>query len=376
MQSRPLLAGLTFVVLLVHSGLASSQASKRATVYEKEQDKRFYVAPMISYGFFGETESSQGADLSLDDGEGVSLAVGKPLTNWANLELQAFYFDGIERTANSRSEADIHGYGASVLLFPMRERLPIFGILGYSYGKYKFDPGGGDPYADYYDAGVGYTHELNDFGIALRAEYRYRQTELRGGNDFESEYDEDHILSLGVQVPLGAKPAVLPPPKPETPEPQPGRRPQPEPAAPLDSDNDGVPNERDQCPGSIATEVDETGCEVEAEPLTLTGGTFESNSAALTTEAESRLDELAQTLASRPELRIVIEGHTDSQGAESYNLALSRERADAVKNYLINQGVAASRMATQGYGEARPIAPNDNPAGRAQNRRVEIHTAD
>jgi outer membrane protein OmpA-like peptidoglycan-associated protein len=67
-----------------------------------------------------------------------------------------------------------------------------------------------------------------------------------------------------------------------------------------------------------------------------------------------------------------VEGHTDSTGKDSYNMNLSRERAQSVKDYLVNQQIMAARISTKGYGETRPIATNDSANGRAQNRRVEI----
>ena len=89
------------------------------------------------------------------------------------------------------------------------------------------------------------------------------------------------------------------------------------------------------------------------------------------------LDEAAQTLKDNPEINVLIEGHTDSIGSDSYNQRLSERRAQAVKAYLVSRGVAASRLTTEGKGESEPIADNtkngrDNPEGRAMNRRAEL----
>ena len=69
---------------------------------------------------------------------------------------------------------------------------------------------------------------------------------------------------------------------------------------------------------------------------------------------------------------IIAQGHTDSTGSESYNQELSERRAKAVMNYLVGQGVDATRITSLGYGEAHPVADNDTPGGRSLNRRVDL----
>ena len=94
---------------------------------------------------------------------------------------------------------------------------------------------------------------------------------------------------------------------------------------------------------------------------------------ALSPEAEARLGELVQRLkAENRNVYLEIQGHTDATGSEDYNDNLGRERAEAVRRYLSQQGVALNRMSTTSYGKDVPVAPNDTPEGRAQNRRVVI----
>lgn len=81
---------------------------------------------------------------------------------------------------------------------------------------------------------------------------------------------------------------------------------------------------------------------------------------------------MVEVLNEQPERRVEIEGHTDAEGADGFNMQLSRERAEQVRSYLIQRGVDASRITAVGYGETRPIADNDTVEGRANNRRVEI----
>mgnify|MGYP006305462819 CR=1 FL=1 len=99
---------------------------------------------------------------------------------------------------------------------------------------------------------------------------------------------------------------------------------------------------------------------------------FESNQAALEPPAKANLDELARILIKYDDTNVLIEGHTDSQGSEDYNLELSRRRAQSVANYLAGQQVDATRFTMMGYGEMQPVATNETPEGRRENRRVEI----
>lgn len=99
---------------------------------------------------------------------------------------------------------------------------------------------------------------------------------------------------------------------------------------------------------------------------------FATNKADLKPGSQSSFDRLARVLNETPNRKIIVEGHTDSTGAEDYNLTLSQRRADAVKNYLVSQGVDAGRITAVGKGEGFPVASNDTPSGRQQNRRVEV----
>lgn len=99
---------------------------------------------------------------------------------------------------------------------------------------------------------------------------------------------------------------------------------------------------------------------------------FNFDSYALKPATKDNLIEMASTLKDYKETNILIEGHTDDKGSDEYNLKLSKDRAQAVRNFLIAQGVDPSRMTTQGYGESQPVATNDTAEGRQQNRRVEV----
>ena len=79
-----------------------------------------------------------------------------------------------------------------------------------------------------------------------------------------------------------------------------------------------------------------------------------------------------KVLRDNPDLRVTVEGHTDSVGSAAYNQKLSERRAQAVKRYLVRQGIDPSRITTEGYGKSRPIASNETEEGRAKNRRADI----
>jgi outer membrane protein OmpA-like peptidoglycan-associated protein len=100
---------------------------------------------------------------------------------------------------------------------------------------------------------------------------------------------------------------------------------------------------------------------------------FATDSDVIRPESTPTLTEIGAMLKQNPDLRLTIEGHTDSQGDEVHNRDLSNRRAQSVKAYLVDtQGVDARRVETAGLGEGQPVADNGTPEGRAQNRRVEL----
>ena len=134
--------------------------------------------------------------------------------------------------------------------------------------------------------------------------------------------------------------------------------------------------EKDQLASTLQQlKIEQLGATQTDQGLQLTLGgdlSFEINSTALKAAALERLAPLASYLRDNPQLTASIAGHTDDRGPAAYNLNLSQQRADAVKNYLTEQGIAEDRLLTQGFGETQPIASNGTAAGRQQNRRVEI----
>ena len=148
---------------------------------------------------------------------------------------------------------------------------------------------------------------------------------------------------------------------------------------PLDSDGDGVPDYQDKCPGTKAgAKVDKDGCEVMMKPMMEKVVIdnillFDFDSATLKAGAADVLNSSYAKFKGNDAVKsVTIIGHTDSMGSEAYNQGLSERRANSVRDYLISQGADASKLMTQGAGESMPAFGNDTKAGRAMNRRVEF----
>jgi outer membrane protein OmpA-like peptidoglycan-associated protein len=148
-----------------------------------------------------------------------------------------------------------------------------------------------------------------------------------------------------------------------------------------DNDKDGVPDypeKKDACPDEYAQTPD--GCPQKYQLIVVTKEKielkqtiyFEFRKAVIKPVSFPLLDEVALAMHDNPNIKVRIEGHTDSVGPDDFNMKLSQKRADAVRAYLIKKGVDPSRMEAKGYGETVPIADNRTQEGRDQNRRVEF----
>lgn len=150
-----------------------------------------------------------------------------------------------------------------------------------------------------------------------------------------------------------------------------------------DTDGDGVDDDRDKCPATPAgVSADASGCPIVIPKMegprtvTLRGVTFAPARDELSPGSLAVLDEVAKQLIMVPDLKIEIAGHTDSRGTRIRNIKLSLARAEAVRAYLVMQGVPAERLTARGYGPDKPVASNAGPNGRAMNRRVELKRLD
>ena len=144
-----------------------------------------------------------------------------------------------------------------------------------------------------------------------------------------------------------------------------------------DTDGDGVIDPEDECP-EVAGTVANNGCpEPTAEVIKELNEysktvLFDFNKATIRSESEEALNSIVEIMEEYPNTVFHIGGHTDSVGGDDYNLKLSKERAASVRQFLVDGGIPAKRLTSEGYGESRPIATNNTAAGRQDNRRVEI----
>ncbi len=146
-----------------------------------------------------------------------------------------------------------------------------------------------------------------------------------------------------------------------------------------DNDEDGIPDVEDNCPG-VRGLSENRGCpktkEISRGKLILNGVTFQAGKAVLTSNSFTIIDQVCESLAEWPEVKLEIQGHTDNFGNAMANLRLSQQRADAVKAYMIRKNIAPDRLRAVGYGEEFPIADNHTAEGREKNRRVELRRID
>ena len=157
-----------------------------------------------------------------------------------------------------------------------------------------------------------------------------------------------------------------------------------------DTDGDGLIDKTDSCP-QVAGPASNHGCPVvekveKKEPVKVEltkeeeevinkvfrNLEFETGKSVIRDVSFSALDELSVLMKKKPKFKLLVDGHTDNVGKAAYNLKLSQNRADAVKKYLVEKGVDASRITAKGYGMTKPIASNKTADGRQKNRRVEF----
>jgi outer membrane protein OmpA-like peptidoglycan-associated protein len=377
------------------AGAAAAQEAAPAGDRGPVARSGWYVAPLLTY------MKPDSGRCGMDAGPGISAVLGHR-GDFASLELWGQFLtlshgecnytlpDDADMDSNREpvtepaGDTEFNGGGLALVLGPFFEDRILqrfFGIVGFGVIRRTDHPQyQQDDSTIFGDAGLGYLQPFSLFGLetAARLEARYRYDVQQPPHPDEQDpapqhFYNDIIVNLGLQFALS--------PKPEEPAPT------PEPVAVVeaqetDADVDGVPDSRDKCPDTpIGKQVDATGCEPAAptietakagDTIILHGVNFETARATLTTNAKTILDQVAEKLVARPELKIEIGGHTDWRGSDLYNQTLSEQRAQSVMAYLTEHGVGAERLTAVGYGEAQPVDTNETSEGLERNRRVEL----
>jgi OOP family OmpA-OmpF porin len=332
-----------------------------------------------------------------DKGIGWHVIYGSPVNRWLSVELNGF---GTKLDRKGQSAKDYqYAFGVDLRGLGGSDWFGYYALGGL--GSLYDDLPGSSEISPYVDLGGGVLIGTGWRPLKVRGEGRYYAT--FNGKSFPGKSVEyDAHLNLGLEFAFGEateRSAPIPAAIPNL-------------AITADDDGDGVLNDRDECPGTpagmmvdergcppaapLATgndddgdgvvnsldlcpntprglKVDEHGCATQAQSIVILKNVhFEFDKSELTGDARRVLDGVADGMKGQMTMQVELSGHTDALGTQSYNLALSQRRADAVRTYLIERGVDPARMKAEGYGEFQPIAENETEAGRGQNRRVEF----
>ena len=347
--------------------------SNHAVGENMHNNSGFTLTPSV--GYHTHNASKQG----LDDSSTVSLGAGYQFASpWAT---ELTYLVSKPDITNGVGEVDEEHLRLDALYhLDQTEKAQPYAVFGA--GISEFASEGVKVDDTLVNAGMGVKYTFNDI-VALRSDIRLIH--------HLDAHATQAAMNLGVSFLLGGKSTKTT-------------------VADSDSDNDGVLDRIDSCPGTAAnTEVDNTGCPSrkvvldgdndgiedakDACPDTKAGAKvnadgcykmlttdrkvtlklqFENNAAAVLNPNDPQIKALSTFMREYPKANVVIEGHTDDRGSAAYNQALSQKRAQAVANILIQQqGIDASRITAKGLGESTPVADNSTAQGRSQNRRVE-----
>lgn len=346
------------------TAIAAIVAAPALTTEAQESRESGYVTILPHY--VDTNYERRGTD---PDGQGLGIGYGRPIGDRWAWELQTF---GDVYGTDPEAATDFKRYGAGLdfkYSFRRGDGFTPFFLIGAGISRNDVSPDDFNDNDFFGNTGLGFvTRGLGQSGVRIRAEARYVRDRFEAVNEGKKN---DRIFALGVQLPLGRAPEE------RIVEREVVREVTREvPANIVDSDNDGVPDQNDRCPGTLAgLATDNRGCAATSEQssVRLEGVTFELNSAELTASARQTLLRVVEALRGEPNLRAEIAGHTDSSGADDYNLNLSQRRAESVQQFLVSQGIDRSRLQARGYGESRPVADNNTADGRERNRRVEFN---
>jgi len=363
----------TFIVAAVAALALQTTAAQAA------EKAGFSITPSIGYMLFDSDRAlkTNAASGEYDDADFWSVGLGYRFDNPWQVEL--VYLDGETDTDLSGDDVDFYGVRLDGL-YHLSESEKLSPYLAIGAGHSEYEEPGYDREESNGNIGGGVKYAFNDT-VSLR-------TDARAIYDIEDD-NIDYAVTMGLQFLFGQTSS--------------GAAKSPVEVA-GDSDNDGVNDDQDQCPNTKSgVEVDGNGCALDDDadgvpnhadacPDTEAGAkvnadgcysmleettsidlkvNFQNDSAVVGSNYHAEIGAVAEFLKQYPQTRVVVEGHTDSNGADSYNQTLSANRAKAVAAVLVDRfKVDSARVSHKGFGETRPVASNDNAQGRAENRRV------
>ena len=328
----------------------------QSAAYAEDNDNTgFFIAPSVGYLFVDD-------DRVFDDftlwGADVGYLFNK---NWG---VQVGGFGLNDSDSGDVNDADGN---LAILegLYYFNTQQPWKPYLAFGAGRIEFEPDNfGDDVESTVNFGAGLQYSIS-YHWKLRADWRaYQQvdeSELHNAIRFGISYFFGHKKAHHQPHPVVSQPEPIEPLKAEV--------------VPVkDTDQDGVIDAKDQCPDTpLGAEVDEKGCPIiitETVSIDLAVN-FDTNQSVVKPSYFPQIAKVAEFMKRFPLTEAVIEGHTDSSGAADYNQRLSEQRAQAVRQVLIQEfAVDSSRIKAQGFGESQPIADNTTAAGRQSNRRV------
>ena len=371
--------------------LTAMLMGSHATLQAADNDDSWYFSPILSY-------IKADSDRQADDGFGLMLGLGKKVSDNWNIEVSVA-MDNLDFETGSGEYKQQGLIFDGLYFFNRGTGLQTFGVVGG--GFLDTDIGTVDSTNRMLNVGVGMMQQISDSGMKFRADIRYRMDMDDASVATESKFN-DTMLNVGLSIPFGdeqtskSSKAVN-----ETDSNKdsdndgvvdaddrcPGTAAgvkvdskgclivvkEPVAAKEMDSDKDGVADNMDNCPDTASgVSVDTKGCELQ-KSFVLKGVNFVTGSNVLTAESKVILDDVAAILIQNSDLNVELAGYTDNRGNVSFNQRLSKKRAESVKAYLVNKGADENRMTAKGYGIDEPIADNASSEGRAKNRRVEMH---
>lgn len=334
-------------LLTIAVALAATSASSFAA--DKEG---FFVGAFGDYYDASWLNTKDAPNTDIDDSTGWGAEVGYRFSDYwsARLEYADMEFDATTLSTGIDYDKNAERYGIDAMYHFSGG--PFYGVLGLKeirvFEKNTFA-----------NLGLGYQHFITD-GLAFNVEAAYYRGLDFGESDFNTKIGLSYLFNQGSDDVETVEPA----PQPVTTE--------------VDSDNDGVVDSMDQCPNTPMTDaVDSKGCTLYKDETVTTSllVTFPHDSAVVKQQYFDDIADLSKFLKEYTTTSVLLEGHASAPGDASYNMALSKKRAEDVAKELVKDGIAEDRINTIGYGEERLKNPANTAAANAENRRVEAQVS-